>query len=181
MAEKRTLIMNAQDIERSLTRMALQIMEDNRGIKRLALIGIHTGGVYLADRLRKIVREHEGLELPVGYLDITLYRDDWSLVSQNPIVKTTDIPFSVEEHTLILVDDVLYTGRTIRAALDAIMDLGRPRAIQLAVLINRQCGRELPIQPNYWGLEVRENVTDHVHVILHEKEGEQDEVRLTFD
>lgn len=178
--EKRTQIMNAHDVERSLTRMALQIMEDYRGIKQLALIGIHTGGVFLADRLRTIIREHEGLELPLGSLDITLYRDDWSLVSQNPIVKTTKIPFSVEEYTIILVDDVLYTGRTIRAALDAIMDLGRPRSIRLAVLINRQCGRELPIQPNYWGLDVRENVTDHVHVILSEKKGEQDAVLLTL-
>ncbi|MBI5558652.1 MAG: bifunctional pyr operon transcriptional regulator/uracil phosphoribosyltransferase PyrR [Deltaproteobacteria bacterium] len=180
MREKSTIIMNGHDIERSLTRMALQIMEDNRGIKKLALIGIHTGGVFLADRLRRIISEHEGLDLPVGYLDITLYRDDWSLVSQNPIVKKTEIAFSVEEYTLILVDDVLYTGRTIRAALDGIMDLGRPRAIQLAVLINRKCGRELPIQPNYSGLDVQENVTDHVHVILQEKGG-MDEVVLEFD
>lgn len=169
--------MSAQDIERSLTRMALQIMEDNRGIKKLALIGIHTGGVFLADRLHRIIKEHEGLNLPVGYLDITLYRDDWSLVSQNPIVKTTDIPFSVEEYTLILVDDVLYTGRTIRAALDAIMDMGRPRSIQLAVLINRNCGRELPIQPNYKGMDVLESITDHVQVSLMEN-AERDEVVL---
>ena len=179
MAKQKSTIMSASDIDRSLTRMALQIMENNRGIKKLALIGIHTGGVFLADRLQSIIREHEGLNLPVGYLDITLYRDDWSLVSQNPIVKTTDIPFSVEEYTLILVDDVLYTGRTIRAALDAIMDLGRPRVIQLAVLINRRCGRELPVEPNYKGLDVQENVTDHVHVLLKEKEG-QDEVVLRY-
>lgn len=180
MTLQKTNIMSAQDIERSLTRMALQIMEDNRGIKKLALIGIHTGGVFLANRLKKIIQQHEGLNLPVGYLDITLYRDDWSLVSQNPIVKTTDIPFSVEEYTLVLVDDVLYTGRTIRAALDAIMDLGRPRVIQLAVLINRKCGRELPIEPNYKGLDVQENVTDHIHVLLHEK-GDHDEVILESD
>ncbi|MCB2182773.1 MAG: bifunctional pyr operon transcriptional regulator/uracil phosphoribosyltransferase PyrR [Desulfobulbaceae bacterium] len=177
---QKTSIMSAHDVERSLTRMALQVMEDNRGIKKLALIGIHTGGVFLADRLQKIIQEHEGLNLPVGYLDITLYRDDWSLVSQNPIVKKTDIPFSVEEYTLVLVDDVLYTGRTIRAALDAIMDLGRPRVIQLAVLINRKCGRELPIEPNYRGLDVQKSVTDHIHVILHES-GEHDEVVLESD
>jgi len=179
-AKKSTTIMSAGEIERSLTQMAMQIMEGNRSIKKLALIGIHTGGVFLADRLQKIIKEQHGLDVPVGYLDITLYRDDWSLVCQNPIVKKTAIPFFVEEYTLILVDDVLYTGRTIRAALDAIMDLGRPRVIQLAVLINRQCGRELPIQPNYWGLDVQENVTDHVHVILREK-GERDEVVLEFD
>jgi pyrimidine operon attenuation protein/uracil phosphoribosyltransferase len=172
--------MNAEEIERALTEMAMRIMESNRGIKKLALIGIHTGGVFLADRLQKIIKAREGVELPVGYLDITLYRDDWSLVCQNPIVKKTAMPFFVEEYTVILVDDVLYTGRTIRAALDAIMDLGRPRVIQLAVLINRQCGRELPIQPNYWGLDVQENVTDHVNVILRER-GEKDVVVLEFD
>ncbi len=177
MTTQKSIIMSAHDVERSLTRMALQIMENNRGIKKLALIGIHTRGVFLADRLKKIIHDHEGLNLPVGYLDINLYRDDWSLISQNPIVKMTEIPFSVEEYTLILVDDVLYTGRTIRAALDAIMDLGRPRSIQLAVLVNRSCGRELPVQPNYKGLDVMEQVTDHVHVHLLEN-NEQDEVVL---
>jgi pyrimidine operon attenuation protein / uracil phosphoribosyltransferase len=175
--KKRNIVMTAQDIERSLTRMALQIMEDNRDNKKLGLVGIHTGGVYLAERLRKIIQAHEGLDLPVGSLDITLYRDDWSLASQNPIVKMTSIPFSVEDVTLVLVDDVLYTGRTIRAALDAIMDMGRPRSIQLAVLINRGCGRELPIMPNYMGMDVLESITDHIHVLLSDKDGE-DEVIL---
>jgi pyrimidine operon attenuation protein/uracil phosphoribosyltransferase len=169
--------MTAQDIDRSLKRMALQIMEDNREVEQLGLVGIHTGGVFLAERLRKIIHAHEGLDLPVGSLDITLYRDDWSLASQNPIVKTTSIPFDVKDATLILIDDVLYTGRTIRAALDAIMDLGRPRSIQLAVLINRGCGRELPIMPNYMGMDVLESVNDHIHVLLSEKGGE-DEVIL---
>jgi pyrimidine operon attenuation protein/uracil phosphoribosyltransferase len=169
--------MTAQDIERSLKRMALQIMEDNRDAEKLGLVGIHTGGVFLAERLKKIIMSHEDLDLPVGSLDITLYRDDWSLVSQNPIVKTTSIPFDVRDATIILIDDVLYTGRTIRAALDAIMDLGRPRSIQLAVLINRGCGRELPIMPNYMGMDILESVTDHVHVLLSEKDGE-DEVIL---
>lgn len=177
MTTRKSIIMSAHDVERSLTRMALQIMEDNRGIKKLALIGIHTGGVFLADRLQKIIQEHEGLTLPVGYLDINLYRDDWSLISQNPVVKMTEIPFSVEEYTIILIDDVLYTGRTIRAALDAISDMGRPRSIQLAVLVNRRCGRELPVQPNYKGTDMMEQVTDHVHVHLREKKG-QDEVIL---
>jgi pyrimidine operon attenuation protein/uracil phosphoribosyltransferase len=169
--------MTAQDIDRSLKRMALQIMEDNRDVEQLGLVGIHTGGVYLAERLRKIILAHEGLELPVGTLDITLYRDDWSLASQNPIVKTTSIPFDVKDATLVLIDDVLYTGRTIRAALDAIMDLGRPRSIQLAVLINRGCGRELPIMPNYMGMDVLESINEHIHVLLSEKDGE-DEVIL---
>lgn len=165
-------LMNSHDVERALTRMALQIMEDNRGIKKLALIGIYTGGVYLAERLKKIIANREGLNLPVGSLDINLYRDDWSLISQNPIVKTTSITFPVEEYTLILVDDVLYTGRTIRAALDAVMDLGRPRSIKLAVLVNRSCGRELPIKADYLGIDILESTTAHVNVLLKEKEGD---------
>lgn len=166
------ILMNSHDIERSLTRMALQIMEDNREEKKLALIGIYSGGVYLAERLKKIIADQEGFDIPVGSLDITLYRDDWSLISQNPIVKTTSIPFSVEEYTLILVDDVLYTGRTIRAALDAIMDLGRPRSIKLAVMVNRGSGRELPIKADYLGMDILESAEAHVNVLLKEKEGE---------
>ncbi len=177
MSKGKKIILSGQDLERSLTRMALQIMERNRNEENLALIGIHTGGVFLADRLQKLIMSHEERELPLGRLDISLYRDDWSLASQNPIVKKTDIPFSVEGCTLILIDDVLYTGRTIRAALDAIMDLGRPRSIQLAVLVNRGCGRELPIQPNYFGVDVLESPNEHIDVLLKEKAG-RDEVVL---
>ncbi len=160
--------MTAQDIDRALTRMALQIMEANHGVENLALVGIHTGGVFLAERLQQIIRSHEQKDLDLGSLDITLYRDDWSQISQLPIVKTTDIPFTVQGRTLVLVDDVLYTGRTIRAALDAIMDLGRPHSIQLAVLINRKCGRELPIQANFAGMDLMESQNEHVHVMLKE-------------
>ena len=159
--------MNARDIDRSLHRIALQIMEKNRGEKNLAIIGIHTGGVYLAQRLQKIIKKRENVLLPMGSLDITLYRDDWSLASQSPVVKKTDISFSVEGYTLVLVDDVLFTGRTIRAALDAIMDFGRPCFIQLAVLIDRG-GRELPIQPDYMGTHVNVETNEHVHVRLKE-------------
>lgn len=165
------VLMNGQDVERALTRMALQLMEDNREAGKIGLIGIHTGGVYLAERLKGIVAAQEDLDLPVGSLDINLYRDDWSLISQNPVVKTTSITFSVEEYTVVLVDDVLYTGRTIRAALDAIMDLGRPRSIKLAVLVNRICGRELPIRADYRGIDIQESLKDHVNVLLKEKEG----------
>ena len=177
MSKGKKIILSGHDLERSLARMALQIMERNRNEENLALIGIHTGGVFLADRLQKLIMTHEERELPLGCLDITLYRDDWSLVAQNPIVKKTDIPFSVEGCTLVLIDDVLYTGRTIRAALDAIMDLGRPRSIQLAVLVNRGCGRELPIQPNYFGVDVLESPNEHINVLLKEKTG-RDEVVL---
>ncbi len=168
---KRSVLMTAQDIDRSLQRMALQIMETNRGVDKLALVGIHTGGVFLADRIRQIISLQEQRDLPVGYLDITLYRDDWSQISQLPIVKTTDIPFAVPGWTIVLIDDVLYSGRTVRAALDAIMDLGRPRSIQLGVLVNRKCGRELPIQANYAGLDVLESHNEHVYVLLKEKAG----------
>lgn len=167
----RSVLMDATDIDRSLHRIALQIMEINRGVDKLALVGIHTGGVFLADRLQTIIRQQEQLDLPVGYLDITLYRDDWTQIAQLPIVKTTDIPFAVEGWTIILIDDVLYSGRTIRAALDAIMDIGRPRTIELGVLINRKCGRELPIQANYAGMDVLESRNEHVHVLLKEKYG----------
>ncbi len=171
MKREKKVILTGQDIERSLTRIGFQIMEKNRNEEKLALIGIHTGGVFLADRLQKIIKLHEGRDLELGSLDITLYRDDWSLASQNPIVKKTEIPFSVEGYSLILIDDVLYTGRTIRAALDAIMDLGRPHFIQLAVLVNRGCGRELPIQPNYFGVDVLESPDEHIDVLLKEKSG----------
>jgi pyrimidine operon attenuation protein/uracil phosphoribosyltransferase len=171
METRRSILMDATDIDRSLNRIALQIMEVNRGVDKLALVGIHTGGVFLADRLQTIIRQHEQREVPVGYLDITLYRDDWTQIAQLPIVKTTDIPFAIEGWTIILIDDVLYSGRTIRAALDAIMDIGRPRSIELGVLINRKCGRELPIQANYGGMDVLESRNEHVHVLLKEKYG----------
>ncbi len=168
---KRSVLMTAQDVDRSLQRIALQIMEANRGVDKLALVGIHTGGVFLADRIKQIISHQEQRDLEVGSLDITLYRDDWSQISQLPIVKTTDISFAVQGWTIILIDDVLYSGRTVRAALDAIMDLGRPRSIQLGVLINRKCGRELPIQANYAGLDVLESQNEHVYVLLKEKAG----------
>jgi pyrimidine operon attenuation protein/uracil phosphoribosyltransferase len=173
-------IMSATDMERSLARIVLQILEQNNGVENLAVVGIHTGGVYLAERIKKIIADREGVEIPSGTLDITLYRDDWSLVTQNPMVKKTDIKFAVEDYTIVLVDDVLFTGRTIRAALDAIMDFGRPQCIQLAVLIDRKCGRELPVQPNFVGLEVLETIEEHVHVTLREKDGKEDEVVLVW-
>ena len=133
----------------------------------------------MADRIHRIIREREKANLPAGSLDITLYRDDWSRVSQNPIVKKTDIPFEVEGKTMILVDDVIYTGRTIRAALDAVMDFGRPSSIQLAVLVDRG-GRELPIQPDYTGMKIEVNTDQHIHVLLLEDAG-TDEVILDYN
>jgi pyrimidine operon attenuation protein/uracil phosphoribosyltransferase len=178
MARKKKVIMSAQDIERALDRIALQILERNLRMEDLVIVGIHTGGVFLADRLHRIIEDREKVKLPAGSLDITLYRDDWSRVSQNPIVKKTDISFEVEGKIMILVDDVIYTGRTIRAALDAIMDFGRPSSIQLAVLVDRG-GRELPIQPDYTGMEIKVDTNQHIHVLLLEDAG-ADEVVLDY-
>ena len=134
----------------------------------LSIIGIHTGGVFLAQRIKRQIEEREEVTLPAGNLDITLYRDDWSLISQNPIVRKSDIGFLLEDKRVILVDDVIFTGRTIRAAMDAIMDYGRPLSIQLAVLVDRG-GRELPIQPDYIGMTVGVAPNERVDVLLAEK------------
>ena len=178
MARKKKVIMSAQDIGRALDRIALQILEKNPRVEDMVIVGIHTGGVFLADRIHTIIEKREKKKLPAGSLDITLYRDDWSRVSQNPIVKKTDITFEVEGKTLILVDDVLYTGRTIRAALDAIMDFGRPSSIQLAVLVDRG-GRELPIQSDFTGMEVEVKTDQHIDVILSDDTG-TDKVVLDY-
>lgn len=168
------ILSNSQDIERSLDRISLEIIERNHGVGELAIIGIHTGGVYLAERIRSKIVEREQTDLPSGSLDITLYRDDWSLISQNPIVKKTDISFLVESRKIILVDDVIFTGRTIRAAMDAIMDYGRPKSVQLAALVDRG-GRELPIQPDYVGMTACVGADRRVDVLLKEMAG-RDEV-----
>lgn len=170
----RQVIMTAQDIDRSLDRLSLEILERNHGVGNLAVIGIHTGGVYLAERIRRKIDSREQGAIKIGSLDITLYRDDWSLISQNPIVRKTDIGFPLENQRVVLVDDVIFTGRTIRAAMDAIMDYGRPDSIQLAVLVDRG-GRELPIQPDYVGMTIMAGKGEQVDVLLKEKTG-QDEV-----
>jgi pyrimidine operon attenuation protein/uracil phosphoribosyltransferase len=170
------IVMNSDAIERSIERLAMEILERNQGVENLAIIGIHTGGVFMASRLHEKITTHEDNEVPTASLDITLYRDDWSLISQNPIVRKTNIDFTVEEKDVVLVDDVIFTGRTIRAAMDAIMDYGRPRSIQLAVLVDRQ-GRELPIQPDYTGICIRADVSERVDVLLSE-DREGDEVAI---
>ena len=167
MARKKKVIMSSQDIERALDRIALQILERNLRLEDLVIVGIHTGGVFLADRIHRIIKEREKKNLPAGSLDITLYRDDWSRVTQNPIVKKTDISFEVEGKTMILVDDVLYTGRTIRSAMDALMDFGRPSTIQLAVLIDRG-HRELPIRADYVGRNVPTAADEEISVTFNE-------------
>lgn len=148
---KKRVIMSSLDIDLAIQRLSLQIIEKNHEDDALAIVGIHTCGVYVAQRIHAYIEQQTGLSVPFGSLDINLYRDDWSLISQNPIVRTTDIPFDVDNTNLVLVDDVIFTGRTIRAAMDAIMDYGRPTTIQLAALVDRG-GRELPIQPDFTGI-----------------------------
>ncbi|MGI6656901.1 MAG: bifunctional pyr operon transcriptional regulator/uracil phosphoribosyltransferase PyrR [Desulfobulbus sp.] len=170
-------IMVSQDIDRSIDRICLEIVERNYGVDDLSIIGIHTGGVFLAQRIKEKIDLQEESDLPIGNVDITLYRDDWSLVSQNPIVRKSDIGFLLEDKRVVLVDDVIFTGRTIRAAMDAIMDYGRPLSIQLAVLVDRG-GRELPIQPDYTGMVVTPAPDERVDVLLKPK-ADRDAVVLT--
>lgn len=149
----KTVLMDAQGISRALIRIAHEIIEKNKGSKDVTLVGIRTRGVPLARRLAAEIEKIEGARLPVGLLDITLYRDDLSTLGYQPVVHATEIPFDINGKKIVLVDDVLYTGRTVRAALGALMDIGRPLAIQLAVLVDRG-HRELPIRADYVGKNV---------------------------
>ncbi|MCC5465045.1 bifunctional pyr operon transcriptional regulator/uracil phosphoribosyltransferase PyrR [Pelosinus baikalensis] len=162
---EKTVIMDEQAIRRGLIRIAHEIIENNKGIKDLILVGIRTRGVPLAERLAAEIKRIEGAELPVGILDITLYRDDLSTLSYQPIVHETQIPVDINGKTIVLIDDVLYTGRTVRAALDAIIDIGRPKVIQLAVLVDRG-HRELPIRADYVGKNVPTSSKEVVGVQL---------------
>jgi len=175
MAENKIrVVMDKEIIDRSLTRIAYEILEKNKGISDLVLVGIRTGGVYLAERLKNKISSIEGEEIPLGVLDITLYRDDISISKKKPRLGTTKILFSLEDKKVILVDDVLFTGRTIRAAMDALIDFGRPKMIQLAVLIDRG-HRELPIRADYVGKNLPSSLWEEVAVNLVEKNG-MDEV-----
>jgi len=157
-------------LDRALTRIAHEILERNGGAKDLAFVGLRTRGVTLAQRLQAKIAAIDGAQLPVGTLDITLYRDDLDMRGA-PVIRGTDIPFSIKNKTVVLVDDVLYTGRTIRAALDALIDLGRPQSIQLAILIDRG-HRELPIRPDYIGKNLPTSRRESVAVRLREHDGE---------
>ena len=164
-------IMTAEEIRRAATRISHEIVEKQAGTDGLVLIGIQRRGVPLAHRIAASIREHEGADLPVGALDITFYRDDLSLVAQQPVVKGTDLPFDLNGRTVVLVDDVLYTGRTIRAAMDALVDFGRPQAIRLAVLVDRG-HRELPIRADHVGKNVPTSREEVVRVHLEEIDDE---------
>ena len=173
---KKTSIMDADGIRRALIRIAHEITEKNRGVENVALVGIRTRGVPLAARIAEEIQKIENVEVPVGSLDITLYRDDLTTMVYNPVIHGTEIDFDVTGKHIVLVDDVLYTGRTIRAALDAIIDMGRPNSIQLAVLIDRG-HRELPIRADYAGKNVPTSRRETIEVALQE-EGKEDEVIL---
>lgn len=176
MAEPRAVLLTADDIRRSVSRIAHEIVERDRDTSSLAIVGIRSRGDHLAARLRDAIRTHEGVEIPLGSLDITLYRDDLTRIGYAPIVHESAIDFSVDAKTVILVDDVLFTGRTIRAAMDALVDYGRPRAIRLAVLVDRG-HRELPIRADFVGKNVPTKPTDDVRVHLVEADG-RDEVEI---
>jgi len=172
------IVLDADRISRSLTRIAHEIIERNRGVDDLALVGIRTRGVPLAKRLAQILRDISHHEVPTGALDITLYRDDLmrTAVGAQPLIRKTEIPFSIDDKRILLVDDVLYTGRTIRAALDALIEFGRPQAIQLIVRVDRG-HRELPIKADYVGKNVPTSLSESVQVRLTEIDG-RDEVEI---
>ena len=167
-----TIILDEQAVRRALTRIAHEIIERNKGIDDCVLVGIKTRGIYVANRLAQRIEEIEGSKISVGEIDITLYRDDLSMKTENkePLLKGTDVPVNVTNKKVIVVDDVLYTGRTVRAALDAIIDLGRPSQIQLAVLIDRG-HRELPIRPDYIGKNVPTSKNEMIVAKLTEVDG----------
>jgi len=172
------VVMDANRMGRTLARIAHEILERGHGLDDLALVGIRTRGVPMARRLAGIIKEISQRDVPTGALDITLYRDDLMrhAVGAQPVVRSTEIPFSIDDRRILLVDDVLYTGRTIRAALDALIEFGRPRSIQLVVLVDRG-HRELPIKADYVGKNIPTSTTQSVHVHLAEVDG-RDEVEV---
>jgi len=164
------IILTPEDIRRTLARIAHEIIERNKAVEQLILVGMHTRGVPLAKRLAANIEAFDGVEIPVGTLDISLYRDDLSWLNLQPVVKRTDIPTSIDGKSIVLVDDVLYTGRSTRAAMDALIDLGRPQSIQLAVLIDRG-HRELPIRADYVGKNIPSSRHEEIQVQLVETDG----------
>ena len=171
-------IMNQEDVRRALTRVAHEILEHNRGATELVIVGIHTRGVHLAHRIAANLAEFEGVEVPVATLDVSLYRDDLRERSQSKL-QPTDIPMGIQDKRVVLVDDVLYTGRTVRAAMDALIDFGRPEQVQLAILLDRG-HRELPIRADYVGMNLPTAIGERVNVRLIETDG-ADEVALIID
>ena len=173
-------LMDAERLRRTLLRMAHEIVEKQPDVRATVLVGVRTRGVPLAQRLAKMIGEAEGVTPPVGALDITLYRDDLTTIAAHPVIQGTDIPVSIDGRTVVLVDDVLYTGRTVRAALDELIDFGRPDRIRLAVLVDRG-HRELPIRPDYVGKNLPTARAERVNVQLSEVDDVDRIVLLTAD
>lgn len=176
MASSQSVVLNARALERTLSRMADEIVEQNDGTDGLILVGIQRRGVPIAQRIAAVIAAHEGVEVPRGALDITLYRDDLQTVGPRPVVGRTDIPMAIDGMSVVIVDDVLFTGRTVRAALNELADFGRPARVRLAVVIDRG-GRELPVQPDVVGKHVEVAPGGRVDVFVHELDG-RDEVIL---
>lgn len=177
---EKTVLMDATAMDRALTRISHEIIERNKGVEKVVLLGIQRRGVPLARRLAAKLEQFEGERVPVGLLDITFYRDDLSLLNEHPVIKGTDVPFLVEGMNTVLVDDVLYTGRTARAAMDAVMDLGRASTIQFAVLVDRG-HRELPIRADYVGKNVPTSHTEVIGVHVVEVDGMDDVILYDMD
>jgi len=175
--KEKALILDKSGIDRALTRIAHEILEKNKGANDLVLVGIQRGGVHIARRLVEKIREIENVDVPVGSLDITMYRDDLSTRKSQPVPQATDITFDIKNKVMVLVDDVIFTGRTIRAALNSVMDYGRPIRIQLAVLVDRG-HRELPIRADYVGKNLPTSSKEKVEVTLAEDGGEEKVVIL---
>jgi pyrimidine operon attenuation protein/uracil phosphoribosyltransferase len=169
---RRAIVMDADQIRRTIMRIAHEIVERNKGVKSLILVGIRNRGVPLAERIAEAINRFEGITIPVGALDITMYRDDLQTIGHNPVVGITEINEDINERIVVLVDDVLFTGRTVRAALDELIDFGRPRAIQLAVLVDRG-HREFPIRADFVGKNVPTSNKETVEVLLNETDGEE--------
>ncbi len=170
MEQNRSFIMDEAAMQRAITRIAFEIIEKNKGIEDLALIGIQRRGVIMANMLKQKLEELEGQEVPMGILDITFYRDDLSLRSDMPVINSTSIDFMIIDKKIVLVDDVLFTGRTARAAMEAVMELGRARKIELAVMVDRG-HRELPIRADYVGKNIPTSRSEVVHVCFNELDG----------
>ena len=179
MREKAT-IMDARQIDRALSRIAHEVVERNQGTDHLVLVGIHSRGVPLAQILQRKIEEFESVQVPTGTVDITLYRDDLSQIAPNPVVRETELPVDIENEVVVLVDDVLFTGRTIRAALDALISYGRPRAIQLAVLIDRG-HREFPIRADFVGKNVPTSLLEVIKVQCLDIDGEDSVLMMEAD
>ena len=178
--KEKAKILDKEALNRSIMRIAHEILEKNKGTQDLCLIGIRNRGVFLAHRLAECIKKIENADIPVGALDITLYRDDLTLISQQPVVHKTEIDFDINDKNVILVDDVLYTGRTIRAALDALIDFGRPKLIQLAVLVDRG-HRELPVRADFVGKNIPTAKNETVEVRLLETDGKDEVIIVAKD